>query len=66
MLRKAYLVIKGSQVSLQINLDNYQITNKGKALSNGGLGDKIKVKLSPSGLVKEGLVIAKVQVELSR
>jgi flagella basal body P-ring formation protein FlgA len=66
MLRKAYLVIKGSQVSLQINLDNYQITNKGQALSNGGLGDKIKVKLSPSGLVKEGLVIAKGQVELSR
>jgi flagella basal body P-ring formation protein FlgA len=53
-------------VSLQINLDNYQITNKGQALSNGGLGDKIKVKLSPSGLVKEGLVIAKGQVELSR
>ena len=66
MVRKAYLVIKGSQVSLQINLDNYQITNEGQALSNGSLGDKIKVKLSPSGLVKEGLVIAKGQVELSR
>lgn len=66
MLRQAYLVIKGSQVSLQINLDNYQITNLGEALSNGNLGDKIKVKVLPSGLVKQGLVIAKGQIELSR
>ena len=66
MLRKAYLVLKGSQVSLQINADNYQISNDAEALSNGSLGDKIKVKLIPSGTVKQGLVIAKGQVELSR
>ena len=66
MLRKAYLVLKGSQVSLQINADNYQISNEAEALSNGSLGDKIKVKLMPSGLVKQGLVIGKGQVELNR
>jgi flagella basal body P-ring formation protein FlgA len=66
MLRPAYLVLKDSQVSLQINVGNYQITNQGQALSNGNLGDKIEVKVSPSGLVKQGLVIAKGQVELSR
>ena len=66
MLRQAYLVLKNSQVSLQINVGNYQITNQGQALSNGNLGDKIDVKVSPSGLVKRGLVIAKGQVELSR
>jgi flagella basal body P-ring formation protein FlgA len=66
MLRQSYLVLKGSQVTLQINLSNYQITNQGEALSNGNLGDKIEVKVSPSGLVKQGLVIAKGQVELSR
>ena len=66
MLRKAYLVIKGSQVSLQINLDNYQITSQAEALSNGNLGDKIEVKVIPSGLVKRGIVIAKGHVELSR
>ena len=66
MLRQAYLVVKGSQVSLQINLDNYQITSQAQALSNGNLGDKIDVKVLPSGLVKHGLVIAKGQVELSQ
>ena len=66
MLRKAYLVLKGSPVSLQINADNYQISSEAEALSNGSLGDKIKVKLIPSGLVKQGLVIAKGQVELNR
>ena len=62
MLRQAYLVIKGSQVSLQINLENYQITNLGQALSDGNLGDKIKVKVLPSGIIKQGLVIARGQV----
>ena len=66
MLRPSYLVLKGSQVTLQINVGNYQITNQGEALSNGSLGDKVEVKVSPSGLVKQGLVIAKGQVELSR
>ena len=66
MLRQAYLVVKGGQVSLQINVGSYQITNQAQALSNGSLGDKVEVKVSPSGLVKQGLVIAKGQVELSR
>ena len=66
MLRQAYLVTKGSEVSLQINLDNYQITSQAEALSNGNLGDKIEVKVIPSGLVKRGIVIAKSHVELSR
>ena len=66
MLRQAYLVTKGSEVSLQINLDNYQITSQAEALSNGNLGDKIEVKVIPSGLVKRGIVIAKGHVELSR
>jgi flagella basal body P-ring formation protein FlgA len=35
-------------------------------LSNGSLGDKIDVKVIPSGLVKSGIVIAKGQVELAR
>jgi len=65
MLRQAYMVIKGGQVTLQINLDNYQITSQAQALSNGNLGDKIEVKVMPSGLVKRGLVIGKSQVELS-
>jgi flagella basal body P-ring formation protein FlgA len=66
MLRQSYLVIKGSMVTLQITLNNYQITNQAQALSNGNLGDKIDVKVTPSGLIKSGLVIAKGQVELSR
>jgi len=64
MLRQAYLVTKGSQVRLQINLDNYQISSQAQALSNGNLGDKVDVKVMPSGLVKRGLVIAKGQLEL--
>jgi flagella basal body P-ring formation protein FlgA len=66
MLRQAYLVVKGGQVSLQINVGSYQITNQAQALSNGSLGDKIDVKVIPSGLVKSGIVIAKGQVELAR
>ena len=64
MLRQAYLVTKGSQVRLQINLKNYQISSQAQALSNGNLGDKVDVKVMPSGLVKRGLVIAKGQLEL--
>ena len=66
MIRKAYLVIKGSQVSLQINLENYQITNQALALSNGNLGDEMDVKLTPSGMIKQGVVTAKGQLELSQ
>jgi flagella basal body P-ring formation protein FlgA len=66
MLRQAYLVVKGGQVSLEINVGSYQITNQAQALSNGSLGDKIDVKVIPSGLVKSGIVIAKGQVELAR
>ena len=66
MLRQAYLVVKGGQVSLQINVGSYQITSQAQALSNGSLGDKIDVKVMPSGLVKSGIVIAKGQVELAR
>jgi flagella basal body P-ring formation protein FlgA len=66
MLRQSYLVIKGSTVTLQITLDDYQISSQAQALSNGNLGDKIDVKVMPSGLVKSGLVVANGQVELSR
>jgi flagella basal body P-ring formation protein FlgA len=66
MLRQAYLVVKGGRVSLQINVGSYQITSQAHALSNGSLGDKIDVKVIPSGLVKSGVVIAKGLVELAR
>ena len=66
MLRQSYLVIKGSMVTLQITFNNYQISSEAQALSNGNLGDKIDVKVTPSGLVKTGLVVAKGQVELNR
>ena len=65
MLRQAYLVTKGSQVRLQINLDNYQVSSQAQALSNGNLGDTVEVKVMPSGLVKRGLVVAKGQLELT-
>ena len=66
MLRQSYLVIKGSLVTLKVTLNNYQITSRAQALSNGNLGDKIDVKVTPSGLIKSGLVVAKGQVELIR
>ena len=64
MLRQAYLVTKGSQVRLQINLDTYQISSQAQALSNGNLGDTVDVKVMPSGLIKRGLVVAKGQLDL--
>jgi flagella basal body P-ring formation protein FlgA len=66
MLRQSYLVVKGALVTLKITLNNYQITSQAQALSNGNLGDKVDVKVTQSGLIKSGLVVAKGQVELSR
>ncbi len=66
MLRAAYLVAKGNQVSLQINRSNYKITSTARALANGNLGDKIDVKVLQSGLIKQAVVTGKGQVELLR
>ena len=66
MLRKAYLVVKGHRVTLQINKANYQITSAATALSNGNLGDKISVRVMQSGVEKPAIVTAKGIVELER
>ena len=56
MLEREKLVKRGSQVEIVSISDGLQVRMRGKALGNGGQGDRIKVKNLNSGRVVTGTV----------
>jgi flagella basal body P-ring formation protein FlgA len=64
MLERARLVRRGSQVQILALADGLQVRMRGKALADGGRGDRIRVKNLNSGRVITGTVAAAGVIEV--
>lgn len=58
MLERATLVKRGAQVEIVALTDGLQVRMRGKAMADGGRGDRVKVKNTYSGRVVTGTVAA--------
>ncbi len=60
------LIKKGAEVTIKASSERIQITTKGKALSSGGIGERIRVRNLRSNKVVEATVVnaGTVQVDL--
>lgn len=57
LLKQAKLVKRGSRVEIVANFDGLEVRMRGEALSDGGRGDRIRVKNLNSGRVISGTVV---------
>lgn len=64
-IRAPYLVQKGQTVRIVAKTPTYEVAMQGKALSNGALGEIIRVKNSKSQRIVEGVVSAQGVIEIS-
>jgi flagellar basal body P-ring formation protein FlgA len=64
-VRAPRLVQRGQTVKIVVKTPSYEVGMQGKALSNGALGEVIRVKNSKSQRVVEGVVTAQGIVEIS-
>jgi len=64
-IRAPYLVQRGQTVRILVKTPNYEVAMHGKALSNGALGEIIRVKNTKSQRVVEGIVSAQGVIEIS-
>lgn len=64
MLRRAKLVRRGAQVEIVALTDGLSVRMRGKALADGGRGDRIRVKNLNSGRVITGTVTGAGRIEV--
>lgn len=57
-IRPPFMVRRGQKVKIFVKTDHYQVTMFGEALSDGALGDVIRVRNSKSQKIVEGVVKA--------
>ncbi|MCB1784900.1 MAG: flagellar basal body P-ring formation protein FlgA [Gammaproteobacteria bacterium] len=65
LLQRAKLVKRGSQVMIVSALDGLHVTMRGKALADGGRGDRIRAKNLASGRVITGTVTDSGVIEVT-
>ena len=64
LLRREQLVKRGAQVQIVADTGGLYVTMRGKALADGGLGDRIRVKNLNSGRVVSGTVRGRGVIEV--
>jgi flagella basal body P-ring formation protein FlgA len=64
LLRREQLVKRGAQVQIVADTGGLHVTMRGKALADGGLGDRIRVKNLNSGRVVSGTVRGRGVIEV--
>ena len=64
LLRREQLVKRGSQVEIVANAGGLHVTMRGKALADGGRGDRIRVKNLNSGRVITGTVSGRGMIQV--
>lgn len=63
-VRRPFVIHRGESVSVSIRDKGYQVSSRGVAINDGGLGEKITVKMvSGATLTGRGIGIGHVQVE---
>lgn len=65
MLANPDVVSKGQSVIIEATSGNFAIRTAGEALTNGGLGDTIKVRNAQSGRLVEGTVVSEGKVRIA-
>jgi flagella basal body P-ring formation protein FlgA len=64
-IRPPYLVQRGQTVRIVAKTPTYEVAMHGKALSNGALGEVVRVKNTKSNRVVEGVVSAQGVIEIA-
>lgn len=65
MLTAPEVVSKGQSIIIEATTGNFAIRTTGTALTNGGMGDTIRVKNSKSGRVVEGVIISEGKIRVA-
>lgn len=65
MLTNPNVVSKGQSVIIEATTGNFAIRTAGEALTNGGLGDTIRVRNAQSGRLVEGTVVSEGKVRIA-
>ncbi len=65
MLANPDVVSKGQSVIIEATSGNFAIRTAGEALTNGGLGDTIRVRNAQSGRLVEGTVVSEGKVRIA-
>jgi len=64
-IRAPYLVQRGQTIRIVAKTSTYEVAMQGKALSNGALGEVIRVKNTKSQRIVEGIVSAQGVIEIA-
>ncbi len=65
MLKNPDIVSKGQSVIIEAASGNFAIRSAGTALTNGGMGDTIKVRNAQSGRVVEGVIVSEGKIRVA-
>lgn len=65
MLKSPDIIIKGQSVIIEAASNSFAIRSAGTALTNGGLGDTIRVRNAQSGRVVEGVVVSEGKIRVA-
>lgn len=65
MLKSPEIISKGQSVIIEAGSDSFAVRSAGTALTNGGLGDTIRVRNAQSGRVVEGVVVSEGKIRVA-
>lgn len=65
MLKSPEIISKGQSVIIEAGSDSFAVRSAGTALTNGGLGDTIRVRNAQSGRIVEGVVVSEGKIRVA-